>query len=85
MDYSDCITYIEQLRIYDMKWLEALGSYTLAVIFALIVTFGLPGDGKNPSLIEAMLSLMAIGMFSLGIYQTIAVLMSDYAKGDYHG
>ena len=62
-----------------MKWLEAIGSYTLAVIFALIVTFGLPaGEHQAPTMIEVMLTLLSTGLLGLGVYLTIMVLVTDF-------
>ena len=65
-----------------MKWLEPIGSFTLAVIFALIVTFILPGDGteQSPTMTEVMLTLMSCGLLGLGIYQTIIVLVKEYPQ-----
>ncbi len=65
-----------------MKWLEAIGSYAIAVTLGLIVTYALPGDGSHPTLIEAILTLLAFGTFGLGVYQTIRVLWTDYEKGN---
>ncbi len=64
-----------------MKYLEAVGSYTIAVVLALIVTYVLPGDGSSPTMIEAILTMMSLGTFSLGVFQTVKVLWADYEKG----
>jgi len=71
-----------------MKWLEVIGSFTLAVILALVVTFALPGDDITgmPTMSEALLSLLSLGLLGLGVYQTVAILIKDfYATGNRHG
>ena len=63
-----------------MKYLEAVTSFSIAVILALIVTFVLPEGVKDSSLTEVVLTLLAIAVFCLGIYQIIVVLVSDYNR-----
>lgn len=68
-------------RTTIMKWTEAVGSFTLAVIFALIVTFILPADEHElPTMSEAMLSFISLGLFGLGIYLTIMILVKEYGE-----
>ena len=55
-------------------------TFAIAVVLGVIVTYALPGDGSHPTLLEALLTMLAFGLFCLGIYQTIIVLIHDYEQ-----
>ena len=64
-----------------MKYLEAIGSYSLAVVLGMIVTIALPGDGSHPTLLEVLLTLLSFGLLCFGVYKTIVVLVNEMNNG----